>query len=86
MYQLVFLTSAQKELQKLDRVTQKLIKQKLITLATNPEVLKNNIKALKGEHKGKYRLRVNNYRIIYSIGDEKLIITIIRITHRKEAY
>ena len=86
MYQLIFLTSAQKELKKLDRVSQKLIKQKLITLATNPEVLKNNIKALKGEHKGKYRLRVNNYRIIYSIIDEKLIITIIRIAHRKEVY
>jgi len=86
MYQLSFLTSAKKELQKLDKVTQKLIKQKLLTLATNPKVLKNNIKALKGEYKGKYRLRVNNYRIIYTIKDKELIITVIRIAHRKEIY
>jgi len=86
MYKLVFLTSAKKEFKKLDSVVQKNIKEKLILLTENPEVLKNNIKALKGGHKGKFRLRVHQYRVIFQIKDEELIITIIRVGHRKEIY
>ncbi|OGU57242.1 MAG: hypothetical protein A2X64_10810 [Ignavibacteria bacterium GWF2_33_9] len=33
-----------------------------------------------------FRLRMNEYRIIYSIEDNKLIIEIIRIGHRKDVY
>ena len=86
MYSLHFLTSAKKELAKLDSVTQKNIKEKLIILTENPEVLKNNIKALKGKYKGKFRLRVHQYRVIFQIKENELIVTIIRIGHRKEVY
>jgi mRNA interferase RelE/StbE len=86
MYKLTFLSSAKKEFAKLDIITQKLIKNKLLILAQNPDALKNNIKPLKGLYSGKYRLRVNNYRVIYSIVEDELIITIVRIGHRKEVY
>jgi len=86
MYTLNFLTSAQKEFKKLDSVVQKRIKKKLLLLVENPEILKNNIKPLKGEHQGKFRLRINQYRVIFQIKEDKLIITIIRIGHRKEIY
>ena len=86
MYTLHFLTSAKKEFKKLDSVAQKHIKEKLILLVEDPETLKNNIKPLKGEHKGKFRLRVNQYRVIFHIKEGELIITIIRIGHRKEVY
>ena len=86
MYTLVFLTSAKKEFKKLDSIVQKNIKEKLILLTENPEILKNNIKALKGGHKGKFRLRVHQYRVIFQIKDEALLITIIRVGHRKEVY
>ena len=86
MYKLLFLSSAKKEFKKLDFVVQKHIKEKLILLSTNPEVLKNNIKALKGEFKGKFRLRINQYRVIFQIKDDELIIAIIAIGHRKEIY
>ena len=86
MYKLVFLKSAQKEFEKLDFVFQKKIKEKLLLLADEPDALTNNIKALKGEHKGKFRLRVNKYRIIFQRKEDELIITIIRIGHRKEVY
>jgi len=86
MYELVFLTSAKKEFKKLDTSVQKIIKKKLIQLVEDPERLKNNIKPLKGEHKGKFRLRVHQYRIIFQIKEGELIITIIRIGHRKEIY
>ena len=86
MYVLNFLTSAKKEFKKLDFVVQKQIKEKLIILVENPDVLKNNIKALKGKHKGKFRFRINQYRVIFHIEDDKLIITIVRVGHRKEVY
>ncbi|MDX9744166.1 MAG: type II toxin-antitoxin system RelE/ParE family toxin [Arcobacteraceae bacterium] len=86
MYSLHFLSSAKKEFAKLDTVIQKLIKEKLLLLVENPELLKNNIKPLKGEYKGKFRLRVNQYRIVFQIKDEELIIIIVRIGHRKEIY
>jgi mRNA interferase RelE/StbE len=45
-----------------------------------------NDKPLKGKHKGKYRKRAGNYRIIYLRENNILLITVIRIAHRKEAY
>jgi len=86
MYSLHFLTSAQKEFKKLDRVAQKQIGEKLTLLTENPELLKNNIKALKGRYKGLFRLRVSEYRVIFQIKENQLIITIIRVGHRKEIY
>ena len=86
MYTLVFLSSAKKEFKRLDSVVQKRIKEKLILLVENPDVLKNNIKLLKGEHQGLFRLRVNQYRVIFQINEGELIITIIRVGHRKEIY
>ena len=86
MYSLYFLTSAKKEFKKLDSVAQKRIKEKLILLVENPDVLKNNIKPLKGVHQGKFRLRINQYRVIFQINDGELIITIVRVGHRKEIY
>ena len=86
MYKLVFLDTAVKEFKKLDFVIQKIVKEKLEVLCDNPEILKNNIKPLKGKFQGKFRLRVNQYRIIFQIKDDELIITIIRIRHRKEVY
>jgi mRNA interferase RelE/StbE len=86
MYSLNFLNSAKKEFKKLDVVAQKNIKEKLLLLIENPEILKNNIKALKGEYKGKFRLRVNQYRVIFQAKDEELIIIVVRVGHRKEVY
>jgi len=86
MYKLHFLSSAQKEFKKLDTPAQKIIKEKLLLLITNPDILKNNIKALKGEQKGKFRLRINQYRVVFQVKDEELIIIVVRVGHRKEVY
>ena len=86
MYKLLFLTSAKKEFKKLDSVAQKLIKEKLILLSKDPDSVKNNIKALHGEYKGKFRLRVGDYRVVLQKRDDTLIITIISVGHRKDIY
>lgn len=86
MYAIEFLPSAKKELKKLDFVVQKQIKEKIVLLASDPDKLKNNIKALKGEYSGKFRLRIGSYRVVFRIVEEQVVIIVIRIGHRKEVY
>ncbi len=86
MYTLKFLGKALQDLKKIDLPFQKIIKEKLLILAENPAMLKNNIKKLAGTKEDYYRLRVGSYRIIYEKRNKELIILIIRIGHRKEIY
>jgi len=86
MYALKFLGRALQDLKKIDLPHQIIIKEKLLILAENPEILKNNIIKLAGTMEDYYRLRVGNYRIIYEKRDIDLIILIIRIGHRREVY
>ena len=46
----------------------------------------SKLKRLKGKWKGFYRLRLRSYRIIYEKIDNRLVIHIVRIAHRKEVY
>lgn len=86
MYKLKFLGKALDDLKKIDRAHQKIIKAKLLILAENPGVLKNNIQKLVGTKEDFYRLKVGNHRIIFKKEEKKLTILIIRIGHRKEIY
>jgi len=86
MFKLKFLGKALEDLEKINRAQQKIIKEKLLILAKNPEVLKNNIKKLSGVKEDLYRLRVGSYRVIFKKEKEYLLIIIIRIGHRKEIY
>jgi len=45
-----------------------------------------NIKRLKGDLSEFYRYRLGNYRLFYKIDDEKVIVFIIDIADRKNAY
>ncbi len=82
MFKLKFLGKALEDLEKINRAQQKIIKKKLLILAKNPEVLKNNMKRLSGVKEKFYRLRVGCYRIIFKKEKEFLLILIIRIGHR----
>ena len=42
--------------------------------------------ALKGELRGLRRLRVGDYRIIYEVQDDALLVLVIRIAHRREVH
>ena len=45
-----------------------------------------NIKRLKGPFVGSYRYRLGDWRIIYTVAEEKKVITILLIVHRSQAY
>jgi len=75
--------SAKKELKKIDRNEIPKIIDAIEKLSTEPYPQYSK-KILGTKHI--FRIRVGNYRVIYSIEDKKLIIEIIRVRHRKEAY
>jgi mRNA interferase RelE/StbE len=55
------------------------------TLEENPS-FHPNIKPLKGNYSGCYRYRVGDYRVVYSIDDEVVLVNIIMIAHRSKIY
>ncbi len=86
MYNLKYSDKALKQLKKLDRVSQKLIlnwiKKNLIG-SENPRI---KGKSLTGNHKGKWRYRIGDYRLICQIKDNELLILALSIGHRKDVY
>lgn len=45
-----------------------------------------NIKKLKGDLNGYYRYRIGNYRLFYLIENEKVIVVIVDLKYRQNAY
>lgn len=82
MYEIIFRNPVKRFLKKLDKNIQKEILNKIETLRKNPRVGE----PLRGYLKGLWRLRYNQYRIIYKIKDIELIIFVLNIGHRGEIY
>ena len=83
MYKVAFEKEAEKEFLKLDKSAQRLVASKILDLQKG---IFNNDKPLHGKHKGKFRKRAGDYRIVYLKENNLLVITIIRVAHRKEVY
>ena len=83
MYKIAFEKNAKREFLNLDKKNQEHIAKKIIDLK-NGNFSKD--KPLQGKHKGKFRKRAGNYRIIYLKQNDILLITLIRLAHRKEVY
>jgi mRNA interferase RelE/StbE len=81
-YQIRILPAAEKSLSKLPKKMQLRIQGAITVLASNP--LPPVTKKLVG--RDNYRLRVSDYRIIYSIHENILTVKIISIGHRSEIY
>ncbi len=41
---------------------------------------------LKGDLQGLRRIRVGDYRVVYEVLDDELVVLVVRIAHRREAY
>jgi mRNA interferase RelE/StbE len=82
LYKINFSRNALKGLEAITEPYYTNIKNAIINLALNPRP--NGYIKLKGTDA--YRIRVSNYRIIYNIEDEELLIELIDIGHRKDIY
>ena len=84
MWQIVYKQSVQKDLKKIPKKIKYLIKKAIEErLKAHPvyfgTLLRQNLKGL-------MKLRVGDYRIIYSVKKDTVIVFIIQIGHRKEVY
>ena len=75
--------AAKRHLRKINPVVRERILRRLICLETDPRP--SGVVKLEGIT-GYYRLRVGDYRVIYRIEDERLIVVVMRIGHRREVY
>jgi mRNA interferase RelE/StbE len=76
---------AQKELKRLPPPMRERVVTAIETLKDNPFTGKDVVK-LKGELAGLYRLRVGTYRVVYSVDEERQVITVEAIGTRSEVY
>lgn len=81
-----FIESARKSLKKLDVFTQRMILswvRKNLEGCDNP---RQHGKALSANRAGQWRYRVGDYRLIAQIEEERLLILVISVGHRRDVY
>lgn len=85
MYQIIFSEKLEKKLQKMPLFVKKGVQKwvAMIMATNNPYY---NAKHLKGELKGYWRYRIGDYRLIYIIRENVIIIRVIRVEHRSTVY
>jgi len=81
-YKIEIKKSAAKEIHKLPQKNLKRVLTKIQSLSGNPRPMDS--KKLSAQEK--YRVRVGQYRILYSIHDDVLIIVVVKVGHRKDIY
>lgn len=81
-YNIEIKKSAVKEIKNLPRKECKKILFAVESLGNNPRP--RECKKLSQEEK--YRIRIGNYRILYSIEDIALVVFVVKVAHRQSAY
>lgn len=85
-YRVEYTQQAIKQLKKLDKHTRKLILswiEKNLVNCSDPFI---HGKGLMANRSGQWRYRVGDYRLIAEIQDEKVIILIVNVGHRRDIY
>lgn len=78
--------AAAKELRKLDRQMQREILNYFRQRIATDEDPRRFGKPLSRDLVGLWRYRVRDYRMICNIEDDKLIVLVVRVSHRKDVY
>lgn len=83
-YKVLIKKSAAKELEEIPgKKDRERIVRRIEALSSNPRP--SGVEKLAGVGE-KYRIRQGNFRVVYEIEDEILVVTIIRIADRKDVY
>jgi len=81
-YKLVFKKSASKDLRPIPNKDVARILQRTEELQENPRPVGSE--KLSGQER--YRIREGAYRIIYEVADEFLVVTVVKVGHRRHVY
>jgi mRNA interferase RelE/StbE len=83
MYEVIITSHAERELKRLDRSTKNRIIPIALALADNPRP--HGCLKVKAEER-LWRIRVGDWRVGYEINDEKRVVKIVTVGHRREFY
>jgi len=82
-YTITFAQSARKELERLSASVVSRIFPRIEALAQNPRPL--GCRKLRG-FENLWRIRVGDYRVIYQVFDDEMVVDIVAVRHRSQAY
>lgn len=82
-YSVELMPAAKKQLDRLPADSRQRVAEAIDRLRDNPRPV-GAIKLTGPE--GLYRARAGDYRIVYSIEDDRLLVLIVKIGHRREVY
>lgn len=82
-YSIAFGKAAKRQFDKLPRPARQRLGEAIAELASDPR--RAGVVKLSGED-GLYRVRGGDYRAIYQIQDERLLILVVKVGHRREVY
>ena len=81
-YELIFRPSVWKDLESIPKADVRRILKRIDALVGDPRP--HGSTKLSGQEA--YRIRQGNYRIVYVIEDARLIVTIVKVGHRRDVY
>lgn len=81
-FELVFKRSIAKDIRALEPIDVRRILQRIEKLAVDPRP--KDSEKLSGQER--YRVRQGSLRILYEIDDSQLVVTVVKIGHRRDAY
>ena len=82
-YRVEFTPAAQRQFDKLPAILRARLRLRIDLLASNPRPV--GCKKLKAPV-DLYRIRVGDYRVIYQVRDLQLVVTVVKVADRKDAY
>jgi mRNA interferase RelE/StbE len=83
-YEIEWTTAALRELRKLDRQTGRKVALSVTALADDPRP--PGSRSLVGQPAGVMRIRIGDHRVVYQVEDAKVLVTVVRVAHRREVY
>lgn len=84
MYKIVFTKNAYKSFRRIPKNVVDRIRKKLDQIAKDPYTKRSNVTKL--QNRQGYRLRVGDWRVIYDIRTDELIILVLKVGSRGEIY
>lgn len=82
-FTVTFVRTAERSLRRVDRPVQRRLLDAIAALEVDPRP--HGAKALQGPE-GLLRIRVGDYRVVYRVEDDELVVLVIALGHRREVY
>lgn len=82
-YRLDYRASFKKELRKLHPTARRAITKRVLALADDPRP--DGVTKVRGSDNA-YRIRQGDYRVVYNIYDQLVVVELIKVGHRSDVY